>query len=236
MLNFIRRRLSDSLSEEIRQSRLTSLRSLILERRPQLVRDVHEEKLQADEREGLLVSIDCDPETGNVVGTDDALRDLMLERFLENDNYDLEHAYSTWAKYERWRLTTLGHARSDAEMVLIDNLQGFVRWAGRDSSGRLCCFLTGRLFQAMGHRKYCRSFERYILEEFEAGISRALLDKENRAITSASSIAVVYDRRSITYDNIDPHLANKLSDFVTKFREFYGPLIGVVYLVHVREF
>lgn len=236
LLNYVRRQVGDSLSEDVRKSRLMSLESLILERRPQLIRDIYEEKIQADEREGLLVSNDRDIEIGNLGGTDNALRDVMLERFLENDNYNIEQAYSAWAIYERWRLTTLAHARSDAEMVMIENLKGFVRWTGRDSSGRLCCFLSGRHFQAMGHRKYSRSFELFVLEEFESGISRALLDKENRAITAASSIAIVYDRRSMTYENIDPHLSSKMKEFISKFREYYGPLISVVYLVHVNWF
>lgn len=47
-------------------------------------------------------------------------------------------------------------------------------------------------------------------------------------------MAVVYDRRNLDYDNIDPHLYQKMKLFLFDMRKWYGCWVGAFYVVHVN--
>jgi len=228
-------RLPLSVSEEVKCNSLRKLQALIDEDGEKGKRA--DSDVGVEEQTPLVRAEQPDPEIGSGKNNPSfkVLSTFMMERFLEQSGFDIDASLARWNAYQDWRATTLSHSRSHDELELIAQLSGFVEWTGRDSAGRRCCYLTARHFNVAGHRRAALSFSRFVLEQFETGVSDALSSRSTSSMAS-STIAVIYDRRGSSYDNVDPHLATKLRDFVSLFREYYSHFIGVVYIVHVNWF
>jgi hypothetical protein len=95
-----------------------------------------------------------------------------------------------------------------------------------DKKNRPCCYMTGRDFDPMIHRRNHLAFEKFLLEMVETGCTLA------KGI-GAESVALVYDRRELTYDNIDPILFQKMKITVSNLKKFYSGWISVIYIIHV---
>ena len=53
---------------------------------------------------------------------------------------------------------------------------------------------------------------------------------------SVAGIAVVYDRRGMTYDdNIDPILLQKMKPFLANLKKYYGKIFSIVYIIEVHN-
>ena len=103
----------------------------------------------------------------------------------------------------------------------------FAYWNGVDKKGRPCCYLLGRNFDPSLHRRHRKAFKRFVLEMVENG---CLLAKS----INAESIGIIYDRRQLSWNNIDTHILRVMMDWLKELRDYYSGWVAVVYIIDVN--
>ena len=159
----------------------------------------------------------------------DVNRHIVLRNFLERNHYDVDKTIDFYEAYSKWRkeMVSLG----DEVNAEVENQQKltFAKWGGTDRKGRPCCFITGDQFHPRVHRKYTDRFQKFMVETLEHGCTLA-------QECQSKQIGFVYDRRNLTWDNIDVHLQQKTHKCWYNLRHYYSSWFGALYIVHVNWF
>ena len=49
-------------------------------------------------------------------------------------------------------------------------------------------------------------------------------------------VVLIYDRKGLTYDQIDPILYQKSREFLINFKKYYSKWISLIYVIHVINY
>jgi hypothetical protein len=154
---------------------------------------------------------------------------IVLRRFLEVHGYDLDSTMKYYEVYAKWRKEVMSF-RVEENSIADGGYQPtdtFAKWNGVDQKGRPCCFIASRQFEPRKHRKHHKAFEKFLIETIETGCILA------RGCES-QHVGIVYDRRLLTWDNIDMHLYQKVQACWSNIRKYYSGWLGVVYIIQVN--
>lgn len=145
--------------------------------------------------------------------------------------HDVDKAYTLHKEWSKWRLDKGCDSISNEEIAgeISDNI---CVWKGKDNLGRMVCLVTGRHLKVISRKGTSRSFEKFMIKTIEDGIRMSNDD----ANSNDSKLCIVYDRRGMTFDNIDGVLSKYCKATFNSLSDFYGNRLGVVYVVHVNWF
>lgn len=149
-----------------------------------------------------------------------------LERFLKLHFQDIEVALNRWHGWVEWRHVNEIDKITDADVSNELN-EGIFSWRGKNKQGMQCCVITARMLRPEDRKGTFNSFKKHLLRFVDEGMRRA--DE-----TDQDKICIIYDRRGLEYENIDPNLYQFCKKAIDEMREWYGNRIGAVYVVHVN--
>lgn len=148
---------------------------------------------------------------------------------LRKSKHDLDKACTIHKEWSKWRREKECDSISNEE-IAEEIADGICVWRGKDNAGRMVCVVTGRHLKVLSRKGTCRSFEKFLIKIVEDGIRMSNGDAES------DRICIVYDRRSMTFDNIDNILSKYCKPTLNSLADFYGNRMGVLYVLHVNWF
>eukprot|EP00981_Chlorochromonas_danica_P015179 scaffold10764_cov159-Ochromonas_danica.AAC.33 len=112
-------------------------------------------------------------------------------------------------------------------MVQHELNEGVFQWRGQNKAGMLCCVISGRMFDAVNRGGTYSSFRKFLVRFVEEGMKASHERAEDK-------ICIIYDRRGLDYENIDPNLHQFCRRVIEEMREWYSDRIGAVYILHTN--
>lgn len=162
--------------------------------------------------------------------TDYEKSDKVLRRLLKKHSQDLEASLSEWHRWAQWRRShdVEGLLTRDDE-VQHELKENVFRWAGQNKQCMLCCVITARQLDAQARLGTYSSYRKHLVRVVEEGLR--LVDAcQDESLNE--KVCVIYDRRGLGYNNVDPGLHQSSRRLVEELRDFYGDRLGALYVLY----
>lgn len=194
-----------------------------------------------------------------VGATDYEKSDATLQRILKKFLYDLETSLHHWDEWVRWRQENKVDSIT-TDQIKHEISEGILAWRGHNKQNMPCLVVTGRLLDPINRAGTPLSFKNYILKTVEDQMVEHMIKQADGGNEASSSpappssssirsedgneessekiascpdkVCVIYDRRDLTFENIDPNLYQFCKKTILQMRDFYNDRLGVVYVVH----
>lgn len=183
---------------------------------------------------------------------------MSLQRVLKKFSYDLESSLNHWNEWVQWRHDN-GVDAITTDQIKHEIAEGIIVWRGHNKQNMPCCVITGRLLDPINRAGTPLSFKRYVLKTVEDQMESITMqvgdgnrqgssalsappssssiredgnEESKEMVDSSDKVCIIYDRRDLTFDNIDPNLYQFCKSVIITMRDFYSDRIGVVYVLH----
>lgn len=176
--------------------------------------------VQSNDGNSSQISKDC------IMPTDWETSTPSLLRILKMGKYEVEAAYVLWLEWIKWR-RSYEIDDIDEEYIRSDKESGIAQWRGKDKLGRPCLVLTGRMLDPINRTGTMKSFLKFVLHTSEHGVQ--LIENSD-----LKEVCIVYDRRGLGFEHIDPNLFMCTRQAVQGLRKWYGIHIGVIYVLYTN--
>lgn len=178
----------------------------------------------------MLARINMEESHARLQATDYEKSDKVLRRLLKKHSQDLERSLSEWHRWVQWRRDQdVNRLLSADEEMRHEMHEKIFRWAGQNKQRMLCCVVTARQLDAQGRQGSYSSYKKYLVRTVEEGLRRIDACQDQ---SLSEQVCIIYDRRGLDYNNVDPGLHQSCRRLVEELRDFHGDRLGALYVLH----
>eukprot|EP00600_Ochromonadales_sp_CCMP1393_P006258 CAMPEP_0174961800 /NCGR_PEP_ID=MMETSP0004_2-20121128/4439_1 /TAXON_ID=420556 /ORGANISM="Ochromonas sp., Strain CCMP1393" /LENGTH=287 /DNA_ID=CAMNT_0016210281 /DNA_START=162 /DNA_END=1025 /DNA_ORIENTATION=+ len=149
-----------------------------------------------------------------------------LKRFLKKQAYEIEAGLNMWEEWVRWR-----HANEIDQIqeneIEHERRENIFAWRGKNKEGMKCLVVTGRNLDPSERKGSFRSFKRHLLKVIDEGLMAVDDDEQDQ-------ICILYDRRGLEFEHIDPNLYQFCRKASDDMRYFYENRVGALYILELN--
>mmetsp|Transcript_8654 Transcript_8654/g.7745 ORF Transcript_8654/g.7745 Transcript_8654/m.7745 type:complete len:233 (-) Transcript_8654:37-735(-) len=154
------------------------------------------------------------------------------------NNYNVELSFNQWIQWIDWR------RKNNCDSLYNDDIKtemesGLAYWKGKDKKSRKCLVITGRMLDPKRPQRM-KTFQKFVLYLIESKLKELFIEMDNQEDYKVNSIndrfVIIYDRRGLTFNHIDPNLQTSSRPLFDSLKRFYGGFLSSIYIVHSNIF
>mmetsp|Transcript_1227 Transcript_1227/g.1640 ORF Transcript_1227/g.1640 Transcript_1227/m.1640 type:complete len:240 (-) Transcript_1227:308-1027(-) len=185
-----------------------------------------EEELKA--RRVMKERIRSEPFHQSLNATEYETNDCNLQRILRNHYYDTEVALNQWHLWVSWKHENMVDSITESD-IAHERTESILAWRGKNKENMACCVVTGRFLDPTHREGSHASFRKFIIKTVEDGMRDSNESEQDK-------VCVIYDRRGLEFQHIDPNLYQFCRSTIDALRMWYSDRLGVLYVLHTNTF